>query len=120
MELYFDFASFWGDCGAFFCQLATANGPLAEEPLYGVCFVVEAIDVALPPHFDARLGGHRALGHGDCGSGAVDGDPDGDPDGAEVAAADVAGAAAAGGAMGGLHVAKAAKLACRAALLSHR
>ena len=89
--------------------MATANGPLAEEPLYGVGFVLEAIDVALP-HTIAPAAARRLLAGLQATASSTD----------AAAAAEAAAEAAAGGAMGGLHIAKAAKQACRAALLSHR
>lgn len=101
--------------------MATANGPLAEEPLYGTCFVIEAIDVTLPSAFtDLSLKQRLFDGSNSNGSAGASASLSSVNPTEELAVAEAAAGAAAGGMLGGLHVAKATRLACRAALLSHR
>ena len=122
----------------FISQLATANGPLAEEPLYGTCFVIEAIDVALPSSFNDLKLKQRLFdcscncnvnnsnsyssgrGAGDLPSSTNSLSSSSMNPAEESVVAEAAAGAAAGGMLGGLHVAKATRLACRVALLSHR
>lgn len=100
--------------------MATANGPLAEEPLYGTCFVIEAIDVTLPSAFTDLSLKQRLFDGSNNGSAGASASLSSVNPTEELAVAEAAAGAAAGGMLGGLHVAKATRLACRAALLSHR
>jgi len=100
--------------------------------------VIEAIDVALPSSFHGLKLKHRQFDGSSSNvnsssSSSSSGSSAGDLSSSntslssssltsaeELAVAEAAAGAAAGGMLGGLHVAKATRLACRAALLSHR
>jgi len=87
-------------------QMASAAGPLMHEPMHGLCFCLEKIDVALPvaiasaPHLADELEGH-VFGEASSGGGVGGGDGEECGSSASSTSGSVSGSGG-GGVVGGL------------------